>query len=331
MPASLCLREIGVETGGSNVQFAVNPEDGRLVVIEMNPRVSRSSALASKATGFPIAKVAAKLAVGYTLDEIQNDITGVTPASFEPTIDYVVTKIPRFTFEKFKEAEAILSTAMKSVGEVMAIGRSFHESLQKALRGLETGLIGLDGVAIALRRAEGDEIEAALAVPSPDRLLVAAQALREGLTVAEVHAVTKYDPWFLERIAEIVAEEEAICRDGLPGDAAGLRRLKAMGFSDRRLAELEPQIGQYPRRGGEDPGALARPAPRRGQGDDRRHHRGRGARASATSSASARSSSGSTPAPPSSRRRRPICTRPTRRRASASPRTRASRPTARRS
>ena len=203
----------------------------------MNPRVSRSSALASKATGFPIAKVAAKLAVGYTLDEIQNDITGVTPASFEPTIDYVVTKIPRFAFEKFKDSEAVLSTAMKSVGEVMAIGRSFHESLQKALRGLETGLIGLDGVR-ALYGAPKEEIEAALAVPSPDRLLVAAQALREGLTVAEVHAITKYDPWFLERIGEIVEEEEAICRDGLPGDAAGLRRLKAMGFSDRRLAEL---------------------------------------------------------------------------------------------
>jgi carbamoyl-phosphate synthase large subunit len=231
------LREIGVETGGSNVQFAVNPEDGRLVVIEMNPRVSRSSALASKATGFPIAKVAAKLAVGYTLDEIQNDITGVTPASFEPTIDYVVTKVPRFAFEKFKESDALLSTAMKSVGEVMAIGRSFHESLQKALRGLETGLVGLDGVK-ALYRASKEEIEAALAVPGPDRLLVAAQALREGVSVAEVHAVTRYDPWFLERIAEIVAAEEAVCRDGLPGDAEGLRRLKAMGFSDRRLAEL---------------------------------------------------------------------------------------------
>ena len=232
-----CLREIGVETGGSNVQFAVNPKDGRLVVIEMNPRVSRSSALASKATGFPIAKVAAKLAVGYTLDEIGNDITGVTPASFEPTIDYVVTKIPRFAFEKFRGAEATLSTAMKSVGEVMAIGRSFHESLQKALRGLETGLIGLDGVR-EIYGASRDEILAALAVPGPDRLLVAAQALREGRSVAEVHAVTKYDPWFLDRIAEIVAEEEAICRDGLPLDAAGMRRLKAMGFSDRRLAEL---------------------------------------------------------------------------------------------
>src|SRR4051794_30780156 len=228
------LREIGVETGGSNVQFAVNPKDGRLVVIEMNPRVSRSSALASKATGFPIAKIAAKLAIGYTLDEIQNDITGVTPASFEPTIDYVVTKIPRFAFEKFKGAEALLSTSMKSVGEVMAIGRSFHESLQKALRSLEIGLIGLDGVR-SLYGASRDDIEAALAVQSPDRLLVAAQALREGLSVAEIHAVTRYDPWFLERIEEIVREEELICRNGLPNHAVGLRRLKAMGFSDRRL------------------------------------------------------------------------------------------------
>ncbi|HYD38777.1 MAG TPA: carbamoyl-phosphate synthase large subunit, partial [Allosphingosinicella sp.] len=232
-----CLREIGVETGGSNVQFAVNPENGRLVVIEMNPRVSRSSALASKATGFPIAKVAAKLAVGYTLDEIQNDITGVTPASFEPTIDYVVTKIPRFAFEKFKGSEALLSTAMKSVGEAMAIGRSFHESLQKALRSLEIGLIGLDGVR-ELYGAPRIEIEAALARPTPDRLLVAAQALREGFTVAEIHAIAKYDPWFLERLKEIVDEEAAICSDGLPRDAAGMRRLKAMGFSDRRLAEL---------------------------------------------------------------------------------------------
>jgi carbamoyl-phosphate synthase large subunit len=232
-----CLREIGVETGGSNVQFAVNPKDGRLVVIEMNPRVSRSSALASKATGFPIAKVAAKLAVGYTLDEIQNDITGATPAAFEPTIDYVVTKIPRFTFEKFKGAEPILSTAMKSVGEVMAIGRSFHESLQKALRSLETGLIGLDGVK-PLYGAPREEIEAALARPTPDRLLVAAQAMREGFSVAEIHAITHYDPWFLERIREIVDAEEGVCRDGLPRDAEGLRRLKALGFGDRRLAEL---------------------------------------------------------------------------------------------
>ena len=240
-----CLREIGVETGGSNVQFAVNPKDGRLVVIEMNPRVSRSSALASKATGFPIAKVAAKLAVGYTLDEIQNDITGVTPASFEPTIDYVVTKIPRFAFEKFRGSEALLSTAMKSVGEVMAIGRSIHESLQKALRGLETGLIGLDGVK-ELYGASRADIEAALARPTPDRLLVAAQALREGFTVDEVHAIAKYDPWFLERIREIVEAEDSVCRDGLPNDSAGLRRLKAMGFSDRRLAELAVRAAHIP-------------------------------------------------------------------------------------
>ncbi|HLL31870.1 MAG TPA: carbamoyl-phosphate synthase large subunit, partial [Allosphingosinicella sp.] len=232
-----CLREIGVETGGSNVQFAVNPENGRLVVIEMNPRVSRSSALASKATGFPIAKVAAKLAVGYTLDEIQNDITGATPASFEPTIDYVVTKIPRFAFEKFKGSEPLLSTAMKSVGEAMAIGRSFHESLQKALRSLETGLIGLDGVK-PLYGAPRIEIEAALARPTPDRLLVAAQALREGFSVEEIHAIARYDRWFLERLKEIVDAEEGVCRDGLPRDPAGMRRLKAMGFSDRRLAEL---------------------------------------------------------------------------------------------
>jgi carbamoyl-phosphate synthase large subunit len=232
-----CLREIGVETGGSNVQFAVNPKDGRLIVIEMNPRVSRSSALASKATGFPIAKVAAKLAVGYTLDEIMNDITGATPASFEPTIDYVVTKIPRFAFEKFKGAEAVLSTAMKSVGEVMAIGRNIHESLQKALRGLETGLSGFNMID-RLEGAPRAEIEAALALATPDRLLVAAQALREGFTVAEVHALAKFDPWFIERIAEIVAAEEQICGNGLPIDAPGMRRLKSMGFSDKRLAYL---------------------------------------------------------------------------------------------
>ncbi|WP_353204469.1 carbamoyl-phosphate synthase large subunit [Sphingomonas sp.] len=232
-----CLREIGVETGGSNVQFAVNPKDGRLIVIEMNPRVSRSSALASKATGFPIAKVAAKLAVGYTLDEITNDITGATPAAFEPTIDYVVTKIPRFAFEKFKGAEAVLSTAMKSVGEVMAIGRNIHESMQKALRGLETGLSGFNMVD-RLVGAPRAEIEAALAVATPDRLLVAAQALREGFTVAEVHALAKFDPWFIERIAEIVAAENEVATDGLPRDAGGMRRLKAMGFSDKRLAFL---------------------------------------------------------------------------------------------
>ncbi|WP_339348123.1 carbamoyl-phosphate synthase large subunit [uncultured Sphingomonas sp.] len=234
------LREIGVETGGSNVQFAVNPKDGRLIVIEMNPRVSRSSALASKATGFPIAKVAAKLAVGYTLDEIENDITGATPASFEPTIDYVVTKIPRFAFEKFKGAQATLGTAMKSVGEVMAIGRNIHESMQKALRGLETGLSGFNQVD-RLVGAPRAEIEAALASPTPDRLLVAAQALREGFTVAEVNAIAKFDPWFVERLAEIVAAEAEVMKQGLPIDAAGMRRLKAMGFSDKRLAWLALQ------------------------------------------------------------------------------------------
>jgi carbamoyl-phosphate synthase large subunit len=231
------LREIGVETGGSNVQFAVNPKDGRLIVIEMNPRVSRSSALASKATGFPIAKVAAKLAVGYTLDEITNDITGATPASFEPTIDYVVTKIPRFAFEKFKGSEAILSTAMKSVGEVMAIGRNIHESMQKALRGLETGLVGFNYVG-ELKGASKDELAAALTRATPDRLLVAAQALREGMSVADIHSFSKFDPWFLDRLEEIVAAENAIKSDGLPQDAEGLRRLKSMGFSDKRLAFL---------------------------------------------------------------------------------------------
>ena len=231
------LREIGVETGGSNVQFAVNPKDGRLIVIEMNPRVSRSSALASKATGFPIAKVAAKLAVGYTLDEITNDITGATPASFEPTIDYVVTKIPRFAFEKFKGSEPLLSTAMKSVGEVMAIGRNLKESLQKALRGLETGLDGFNRYE-ALEGASRDEINAALSRATPERLLVVGQAFREGFTVEDVHAVTKYEPWFLRHIAEIIAEEEVINTNGLPRDAAGMRRLKAMGFSDKRLAKL---------------------------------------------------------------------------------------------
>ena len=231
------LREIGVETGGSNVQFAVDPKDGRLVVIEMNPRVSRSSALASKATGFPIAKVAALLAVGYTLDEVQNDITGATPAAFEPTIDYVVTKIPRFAFEKFKGAEAVLGTAMKSVGEVMAIGRTIHESMQKALRGLETGLTGFDEVE-SLAGASDDEIAAALSIPGPDRLLIAAQALRSGFTVERVNAITFYEPWFLNRIAEIIAAETEVRTSGLPNDAAGMRRLKAMGFADTRLAKL---------------------------------------------------------------------------------------------
>ncbi|MBU2016998.1 MAG: carbamoyl-phosphate synthase large subunit, partial [Alphaproteobacteria bacterium] len=215
----------------------VNPKDGRLIVIEMNPRVSRSSALASKATGFPIAKVAAKLAVGYTLDEITNDITGATPASFEPTIDYVVTKIPRFAFEKFKGAEPLLGTAMKSVGEVMAIGRNIHESMQKALRGLETGLCGFNDVE-HLIGAPKDDIVAALSQPTPDRLLVAAQALREGLSVTEIHNIAKFDPWFLERIKEIVDAEGEVLENGLPRDADGMRRLKSMGFSDKRLAYL---------------------------------------------------------------------------------------------
>ncbi|ODT00205.1 MAG: carbamoyl phosphate synthase large subunit [Erythrobacter sp. SCN 62-14] len=232
-----CLREIGVETGGSNVQFAVNPKDGRLIVIEMNPRVSRSSALASKATGFPIARVAAKLAVGYTLDELTNEITGATPASFEPTIDYVVTKIPRFAFEKFKGAANDLSTAMKSVGEVMAIGRNFQESVQKALRGLETGLDGFNRVT-ELEGATRDVINAALSRRTPDRLLKVGQAFREGLSVEDIAAVTFYDPWFLRQIEAIIAAEKEVQKDGLPRDAAALRRLKAMGFSDQRLATL---------------------------------------------------------------------------------------------
>ncbi|MGO9685809.1 MAG: carbamoyl-phosphate synthase large subunit, partial [Beijerinckiaceae bacterium] len=235
------LREIGVETGGSNVQFAVNPEDGRMVVIEMNPRVSRSSALASKATGFPIAKVAAKLAVGYTLDEIANDITGgATPASFEPAIDYVVTKIPRFAFEKFPGAEPILTTAMKSVGEVMAIGRTFAESLQKGLRSLETGLSGLDEIEIDGLGLGDDKnaLRAALGRPTPDRLLVVAQALRHGLTPEEINAACRFDPWFIARIQEIVELEAKVRAFGLPQDAANLRMLKAAGFSDMRLAVL---------------------------------------------------------------------------------------------
>lgn len=235
------LREIGVETGGSNVQFAVNPADGRMVVIEMNPRVSRSSALASKATGFPIAKVAARLAVGYTLDELMNDITGATPASFEPSIDYVVTKIPRFAFEKFPGSEPYLTTQMKSVGEVMAIGRTFAESLQKALRGLETGLSGLDEVEIA--GADDPEtrhaaVLRALATPTPDRLRVIAQAFRVGLTCDEIHGACSYEPWFLRQIETLVKTEAEIRTGGLPKDAVGFRRLKALGFSDARLAKL---------------------------------------------------------------------------------------------
>ena len=241
------LREIGVETGGSNVQFAINPEDGRLVIIEMNPRVSRSSALASKATGFPIAKVAAKLAVGYTLDEIANDITGgATPASFEPTIDYVVTKIPRFAFEKFPGAANTLTTSMKSVGEAMAIGRTFQESLQKALRSLETGLTGLDEITIeGFDPAKGIDdadnkaaIRAALGTPTPDRLLKIAQAMRLGASDELIHNACRIDPWFLNEIRALVEAEAEIKAKGLPATAAPFRRLKAKGFSDTRLGKL---------------------------------------------------------------------------------------------
>ena len=253
--AMAVLREIGVETGGSNVQFAVEPASGRLVVIEMNPRVSRSSALASKATGFPIAKVAARLAVGYTLDELDNDITGVTPASFEPTIDYVVTKIPRFTFEKFAGAEPVLTTSMKSVGEAMAIGRSFAESLHKALRSMETGLTGLNEVAIpgleakagaALSNRDKSLVRAALARPAPDRILMIAQAFRHGLAVAEVRDACHYDPWFLEQVRGLVTLEDAVRLNGLPEDRDAFLDLKRAGFSDARLAELagsaEPEV-----------------------------------------------------------------------------------------
>ncbi|MBT6507005.1 MAG: carbamoyl-phosphate synthase large subunit [Marinovum sp.] len=231
------LREIGVETGGSNVQWAVNPDDGRMVVIEMNPRVSRSSALASKATGFPIAKIAAKLAVGYTLDELDNDITKVTPASFEPTIDYVVTKIPRFAFEKFPGSEPHLTTAMKSVGEAMAIGRTIHESLQKALASMETGLTGFDEVEI-IGAPDRSAIIKAISQQTPDRLRTIAQAMRHGLSDAEIHSVTKFDPWFLARIREIVDAENKVREDGLPTDQASLRSLKMLGFTDARLATL---------------------------------------------------------------------------------------------
>ena len=241
--AIACLREIGVDTGGSNVQFAVNPDTGELVMIEMNPRVSRSSALASKATGFPIAKVAAKLAVGYTLDELPNDITKVTPASFEPTIDYVVCKIPRFTFEKFAGTEPLLTTSMKSVGEAMAIGRNFAESLQKALRSMETGLTGLNEVEVP-GASTGDGasdpsfIKAALTRPLADRLLLIAQAFREGLSVEEVQRACRFDPWFLRQIERLVSVEREIAEGGLPDNALGFLRLKKLGFSDARLAEL---------------------------------------------------------------------------------------------
>ena len=234
------LREIGVDTGGSNVQFAVCPNTGRIIIIEMNPRVSRSSALASKATGFPIAKVAAKLAVGYTLDELANDITGVTPASFEPTIDYVVTKIPRFTFEKFPGSEAKLSTSMKSVGEAMAVGRSFEESLQKALRSMETGLTGLDEVPMPEQDEAlgGDPVRGWLGEFVPFRILRIAQAMRSGMSVDELAAITGWDSWFLSRIEAILDAEAMLAEDGLPTDAATLQSLKSMGFSDARMAKL---------------------------------------------------------------------------------------------
>ena len=235
-----CLREIGVETGGSNVQFAVNPKNGRLVIIEMNPRVSRSSALASKATGFPIAKIAAKLAVGYTLDELQNEITKVTPASFEPTIDYVVTKIPRFTFEKFQLTKPLLTSAMKSVGEAMAIGRSFPESLQKALRSLEIGLNGLDQVKVNNEKKllTKDNILNELKKPTSDRLLKIAQAIRFKKTTKEIHQACKIDPWFIEQIGLIVAKENDIKQDGIPKNALELQKIKSLGFSDKKLSEL---------------------------------------------------------------------------------------------
>ncbi len=240
--AFACMRRIGVDTGGSNVQFAVDPDNGRLLVIEMNPRVSRSSALASKATGFPIAKVAAKLAVGYTLDELMNDITGVTPASFEPTIDYVVTKIPRFTFEKFPGTKPELTTSMKSVGEAMAIGRTFAESLQKGLRSMETGLTGLNEVEIEGARTDGgintEAVLAALSKPRPERILVIAQAFRLGVAPRDIQAACKYDPWFLDQIRSLVNAEEEIRGQGLAGEALNLLRWKKLGFSDQRLAEL---------------------------------------------------------------------------------------------
>ena len=234
------LREIGVDTGGSNVQFAVCPDSGRIIIIEMNPRVSRSSALASKATGFPIAKIAAKLAVGYTLDELANDITGVTPASFEPTIDYVVTKIPRFTFEKFPGSEAKLSTSMKSVGEAMAVGRSFEESLQKALRSMETGLNGLDEIDMpAPDTALGvDPLRGWLGEFVPFRILRIAQAIRSGMALDELQSITGWDMWFLERMAAIIDAEAGVRDAGIPQDPDALQWLKSMGFSDARLAHI---------------------------------------------------------------------------------------------
>ena len=228
------LRKIGVETGGSNVQFAINPKNGRMVVIEMNPRVSRSSALASKATGFPIAKVAAKLAVGYTLDELKNEITKVTPASFEPSIDYVVTKIPRFTFEKFSTSPATLGTSMKSVGEAMAIGRNFKESLQKALVSLETGFSGLDRIFDLNKK----QIEKKLKESIPNKILLVAEAIRKKIDLKRIFTLSKIDPWFLEQIKEIVDNETKIKNKGLPKDYNEFNRIKSIGFSDKKLSEL---------------------------------------------------------------------------------------------
>ena len=234
------LREIGVDTGGSNVQVAINPVDGRMIVIEMNPRVSRSSALASKATGFPIAKVAAKLAVGYTLDELKNEITGgATPASFEPTIDYVVTKVPRFTFEKFPQADDRLTTQMKSVGEVMAIGRTFQESLQKALRGLEIGISGLDEIVDLNADDAKDKMQREMRHPGPDRLLYVADAFRSGMTLSEVHEASKIDPWFLAQIEDLIITEQSLATKTLSTLKDGeLYNLKRKGFSDLRIAKL---------------------------------------------------------------------------------------------
>ena len=235
------IREIGVETGGSNIQFSVDPKTGRMIVIEMNPRVSRSSALASKATGFPIAKIAAKLAVGYTLDEIRNDITRETPASFEPTIDYVVTKIPRFTFEKFPQTDATLTTQMKSVGEAMAIGRTFKESLQKALRSLEVGAWGFGGGKYGEKDAPAREvIQQKLVTPNDARIFYIRHAMRTGFTNEEIHNLTKIDPWFISQLRELVDEEKALAENGpVSKDAARLRRAKALGFSDRQIAMAE--------------------------------------------------------------------------------------------
>ena len=320
------LREIGVETGGSNVQFAVDPKTGRMVVIEMNPRVSRSSALASKATGFPIAKVAARLAVGYTLDEIANDITGgATPASFEPTIDYVVTKIPRFAFEKFKGAEAAAvdldEVGRRGDGDRPQLRREPAKGAARAGDRAERARPRARSSRAPIRRT----IESALARATPDRLLVAAEALRQGFTVERINEIAGFDPWFLEAVARrsFEAEEEVRIRRACRATRAGMRRLKAMGFSDARLAELSLRSAHVERGMSEAVAAggsgVVHSAMR---GDDRRDHRGRGARAPRCGSASARCSSGSTAAPPSSRRRRPTCTRPTRRRCSASRRTR---------